>query len=565
MTAVFLKLLDMSVNAVWLIMAVFLLRLIFTKAPKSWRSALWALVGFRLVFPFSIPNPLSPIPYVKPSSALTSSTTPVTAPSNPSSILNKVIISSETSELTENIVTDTAVSTFSLTEILSIAVPVIWLAGVFGMLLYAIISYVRLYKLTKESVPSEKGFRLCDKIDSPFILGIFKPKIFLPSDISNETITYVEAHELSHIKRLDHWRKIVAYIILSLHWFNPFVWVSYILFCRDTELACDEKATKNYEPTQKAGYTQALLYFTVPKNSLFICPFSFAESGIKNRIKSVLNYKKPAFWVILLSIIATVVVSILVFSNPAKPKTEKPEEFDLDYAVSQAIKDYNVSKYEDIDIVPTESHIIYGKVKNGNQITAYLEASYEGYIIDNPLGIVESFTGSWCPCAITFEINEDGSYKVLEYWEPEDGTYYASSIKSKFPPVYAFLALRGSIVPPLVDTSEVYEHFNAPKTVSFVSPDSGHLFCDEKGDATLTLNTETNDATLSVNGKEIFTDFYSFFNFDEDGDTVTEYIYLCDVDNLPNNRWEYDFTIIDENTLCVTNLPEKPVFTRVEE
>lgn len=564
MTAVFLKLLDMSVNAVWLIMAVFLLRLIFTKAPKSWRSALWGLVGFRLVFPFSIPNPLSPIPYVKPSAVVTPSVTP----SEPSSILNDVIISSESSEITENIVTDTATSSLSLTEILSLAVPVIWLVGVCGMLLYAIISYAHLYKLTKESVPSDKNFRLCDKIDSPFILGIFKPKIFLPSTITESSLSYVEAHELSHIKRLDHWRKLVAYVILSLHWFNPFVWVSYILFCRDTELACDEKATKNYEPFQKAGYTQALLYFSVPKNSLFICPFSFGESGIKTRIKSVLNYKKPAFWLILVSVIATVVVSVLFFSNPGKTQTEKKEEFDLDYAVSQAIKDYTMLMYDSSytypDFVPTESHFIYGKVTQDNQITVYLQCHFRGYIVDNPLGIVEEFGGGWCPTAITFEVHDDGSYKVLEYWEPEDGAYYTSSIKKKFPPLYAFLATHNLRKCPEINTDEVYEHFNAPKTVTFVSPDSAHFFCDEKGDAVLTLNTETSDAILSVNGKEIFTDFYSF-NFDEDGDTVTEYIYLCDVDNLPNNRWEYDFTIIDENTLCVTNLPEKPVFTRVEE
>ncbi len=562
MTAVFLKLLDMSVNAVWLIMAVFLLRLIFTKAPKSWRSVLWGLVGFRLVFPFSIPNPLSPIPYVKPSAVVTPSVTP----SEPSAILNDVIISSESSEITGNIVTDTATSSLSLTEILSIAVPVIWIVGVCGMLLYAIISYARLYKLTKESVPSDKNFRLCDKIDSPFILGIFKPKIFLPSTITESSLSYVEAHELSHIKRLDHWRKLVAYIILSLHWFNPFVWVSYILFCRDTELACDEKATKNYEPSQKAGYTQALLYFSVPKNSLFICPFSFNESGIKNRIKSVLNYKKTAFWLILVSVIATVVVSILVFSNPAKPKTEKPKEFDLDTAVSQAIKDYNHPDEPDTDIVTTESHFIYGKEKNGNQLTVYLNARHQCYTNDNPLGIVEEDSSGWCPTAITFELHDDGSYKVLEYWTPDDGSYYASSIKEKFPPVYAHFAISIFLPPPNPDTTEVYEHFNASKYVTFSHWDYNNRFSDKKAEVTLTLNTETSYATLKVDGKEILTDHYSIFNFDENGNTVPEeYIYLCDVDNLPNNSYEYCFNIANENLIYVSNLPGMPVFTRVEE
>ncbi len=561
MSTIFFSLFDMSINALWLIIAVWLLRLVFQKAPKTWRSVLWGLVGFRLVFPFSIPNPLSPIPYIKTTPSASSAVTPTDS----NSILNDVIISSETSEIAGNIVTDTAVSTLSLTEILLILVPAIWLLGVCGMLLYATIAYIRLYKRTKESVLSENGYWLCDKIDSPFILGIFKPKIFLPSTISEETLPYVEAHELAHLKRLDHWRKLVAYIILSLHWFNPFVWISYILFCRDTELACDEKATKNYEPSQKAGYTQALLYFSVPKNSLFICPFSFGESGIKGRIKSVLNYKKPAFWLILITIIATVVVSVLVFSNPGKPNTEKPKEFDLDSAISQAIKDYEFPDKPDIDIVPTESHFIYGKEKNGNQITVYIQSYHRGYTIDNPLGIVERSGGGWGPNAITFEVHDDGSYDVLEYWNPDDGAYYTSSIKEKFPPLYAFLATHNLRRAPEVDTSEVYEHFNASKTVKFVSPGNASCFCRLDGDAVLTLNTETSDATLSVNGKEIFTDFYSFFNFDENGDEAPEYIYLCDVDNLPNNRWEYDFTIIDENTLCVTNLPEKPVFTRVEE
>lgn len=277
-------------------------------------------------------------------------------------------------------------------------------------------------------------------------------------------------------------------------------------------------------------------------------------------------YKKPALWIIIAAVITVAAAGILTGSLiKGYVKSYEDTGFDLDSTISQAIKEYNLPDDPEYDIVATESHVIYGKRKNGNKLTVYMTACCQLYSTDNPLGIVEESGGGWCPTAITFEVRDDGSYKLLEYWESEDGSYYASSIKEKFPIIYAYLAIANVTPPPQPDTSEVYEHFNAPKTVTFVSPDNAHLFCDEKGDAVLTLNTETSDATLSVNGKEIFTDFYSFFNFDEDGDTVTEYIYLCDVDNLPNNRWEYDFTIIDENTLCVTNLPEKPVFTRVEE
>lgn len=271
-------------------------------------------------------------------------------------------------------------------------------------------------------------------------------------------------------------------------------------------------------------------------------------------------HKKPIFLLIIASVIVVAIVGILIGS--ALQKTNK-NKINLDTAVSQAIKEYNSPDEPDTDIYSTESHFIYSKKKTGNQITVYLTASYEAYAIDNPLGIVEQYSGSWCPCAITFQINEDGSYELLDYWEPEDGSYYASSIQEKFPFPFNFFALYNIHMPHAIDTSEVYEYFNVPKTVTFVSADSGHLFCEEKGDATLTLNTKTNYATLNVNGKEIFTDFYCFFDFDENGDKVPVYIYLTDVDSLPDSEFEYDFTVIDENTLRVTNLPEAPTFTRV--
>ena len=215
-------------------------------------------------------------------------------------------------------------------------------------------------------------------------------------------------------------------------------------------------------------------------------------------------YKKPALWIIIAAVIVVAIAGTLIGSAI---KSHRESKLDLDSAISQAIKEYNLPDDPEYDIVATESHVIYGKRKNGNKLTVYMTACYQLYSTDNPLGIVEESGGGWCPTAITFEVRDDGSYKLLEYWEPGDGSYYASSIKEKFPIIYAYLAIANVTPPPQPDTSEVYEHFNAPKTVTFVSPDSGHLFCDEKGDAILTLNTETSDAILSVNGKEIFTDF----------------------------------------------------------
>lgn len=268
--------------------------------------------------------------------------------------------------------------------------------------------------------------------------------------------------------------------------------------------------------------------------------------------------KKTAF----LLIIAVAIVGILIGSAV---KNHNGSKLNLDAAVSQAIKEYNSPDDPDTDVYPIESHFIYGKKKAGNQITVYLKACYEEYTTDNPLGIVEQYSGSWCPCAITFQINEDGGYELLEYWEAEDGSLYASSIKEKFPFPFNYFALYNIHAQSAIDTTGVYEYFNAPKTVTFVSADSGHLFCDEKGDATLTLNTETSYATLTVNSKEIFTDFYCFFDSDDNGNEVPDYIYLTDINSHPDSEIEYNFTVIDENTLCVTNLPEAPTFTRVTE
>ena len=271
--------------------------------------------------------------------------------------------------------------------------------------------------------------------------------------------------------------------------------------------------------------------------------------------------KKSVFGLIIATIVVVALVSI--FAGYVI-KNHQGNKFDLDYAVSQAIKEHNSPVDTSLDIFIAESHFIFSKKKNGNQISVYLQANSQCYTIDNPLGIVETYGGSWCPCAITFEISEDGNYKVLEYWEPYDGSYYASSIKEKFPPLSALLAIYSINLTPQYNTDDVYEYFNCPKTITFTATDCGHLFGDEKGDAILTLDTSTNYGTLTVNGKVIFTDFYSFFDFDENGDTVPEYIYFCDVDNLPKNRYEYNFTVIDKNTMCVTNLPENPLFTRVE-
>lgn len=548
MSVVFANILSMSINSIWLICAVWLLRLIFCNAPKSWRSVLWGLVGFRLICPFSIPSSLSLVPTIQTAST--------DLPTDSSSIINDTSSSSQTTLPTENSVLWLTEEATPKTLDIFYIITTIWILGICFMLLYAIISYLRLYRKTNESVLSEKRCYICDRIQSPFILGLFRPKILLPSTTTEKTFAYVREHECAHLKRFDHWRKFLGYIILSVHWFNPFVWLSYVLFCRDIELACDEKATKNYSPSEKAGYSEALLYFSTTQNPLIICPFSFGESGIKKRIKSVFNYKKPALWLIILTAIATAVVCICFMT---KPNTEKQI---LDKAVSRAIIEYNYSPDE--DCYPIETHTTYSTRKNGNLITVFLWVDYRSYSNNNPLGIVEMYSGSSYPCAITFEKDDEGNYLLLEYWEPEDGTYYATSIREKFPAVIAELAIWNVNVPKKPNMDEVYEHFNSTEKITFVSSDCGELFSDEEGDVMLTLDTTTETATLSVNSEIVFTEPYFLSDIDEKGNEVPIYISICDVDNLPDNYINYDFIIIDKETLSCSNFDTQPEFNRVD-
>ncbi len=208
-------------------------------------------------------------------------------------------------------------------QIVIFIASIIWLTGNAVMLIYSAVSYLYLRHKVSASVKDRDNIYYCDSIKSPFILGIIKPKIYLPSDIQNDSYDYVIAHEKAHIKRLDHIWKPLAFLILSLYWYNPVLWLSYILFCRDIETACDQKVIKTMETEEIKGYSTALLNFSVNKKAITACPLAFGEIGVKNRIKSILNYKKPAFWIIVISAVLAVAIAVCFLTVPKdKPKTE---------------------------------------------------------------------------------------------------------------------------------------------------------------------------------------------------------------------------------------------------
>lgn len=316
MEAVFLKVLNMSINATWLIAAIMLLRLVLAKAPKQLRCMMWGLAALRLVVPFSIESMLSLLP------------SPQTLPDNILYTASPVIhsgiplVDNAVNPILSTSLSPQPLTSANPTQILSFIYSQVWILGMVLMSLYALFSWLHVRRKVAASIPLGSNVRLCDYIDSPFILGIFRPVIYLPSSLEEASITYVMAHEQSHLKRRDHWWKPIGFAILSVHWFNPAVWAAYILLCRDIELACDERVIRESGTAQKQAYSNALLKCSIRRPYIAACPLAFGEVGVKQRIKSVLNYRKPSFWILLISILLCMVMVVCFLTDPVVDEYE---------------------------------------------------------------------------------------------------------------------------------------------------------------------------------------------------------------------------------------------------
>ncbi len=310
MSALFLKLLNMSITASWLVLAVVLLRLLLKKAPKAIRCALWILVGIRLILPFSFESVLSLVPSAQtvPQEIVYSSSPAI---NSGITVINHAI----NPILSQSFATDPAQSVNPIQTVTAIA-SYIWIAGVAVMLIYCAVSYFLLRRKTREAVESEKGIFICDRIDSPFILGVIRPRIYLPCGIDVSDSEYVIAHERAHLKRFDHLWKPLGFALLSIYWFNPVIWAAYVLLCRDIELACDEKVIREMGVEIKKPYSEALINCSLPRYRISACPLAFGEVGVEKRIRSVLNYKKPAFWIIVLAVIVSIVAAVCLLTDP---------------------------------------------------------------------------------------------------------------------------------------------------------------------------------------------------------------------------------------------------------
>lgn len=310
MDDVFLKLVNLSISASWLILAVLVLRVVLKKAPKWVMPLLWGVVALRLVCLFSIESALSLIPSAEtiPSEIVTETREPVlyeqatldivTNPTLPSAAEVPVGVSRQQAQVDFNIYS------------------VLWLAGMAALLVHALVSAGKLKRKLATAILLRDNIYESEFVDSPFVFGVVKPNIYLPMHMDEGTAAYVIAHERAHLARRDHWWKVLGCLVLALHWFNPLVWVAYILFCRDIELACDEKVVKGLDGAARADYSQALLSCAAPKRAVAACPLAFGEGNIKMRVKSALHYRKPAFWVAAAAVLAVVIVAVCFLTNP---------------------------------------------------------------------------------------------------------------------------------------------------------------------------------------------------------------------------------------------------------
>ena len=325
MSELFRNVLNASFQGSIVIAAVLLLRMVLKKAPKKYICLLWILAGIRLLMPFSIESSLSLQPQqeivtevqwqelqdygqILPEDAqmeLPMEEAPALTPQTPAEQPENIPVPEVQPQMEAELEYELNWAAFF---------PWIWLTGVCGMLLYSIISYLLLKKQIREAVRNADGTWECSKIGTAFILGYVRPRIYLPTGLDGQQRQMILEHERCHLRRLDHWTKLVGFVVLAVHWFNPLVWLAYGMLCQEIEMACDEQVVAKMDLFQRKCYSQALLAFSARGH--LACPVAFGEKPVKRRIKAVLNYRKPAFWLTLCAVVAIVFVAVSLLTSP---------------------------------------------------------------------------------------------------------------------------------------------------------------------------------------------------------------------------------------------------------
>lgn len=317
MSELFLKIINMSISASWIVLAVLLLRILLKKCPKWLTVMLWGIVAVRLVCPFSVESVLSLIPNTETVSP------EIMMDTTPGVNMGIAIINNAVNPIISGSFAPSPGASCNPLQIWIPLFSIAWVIGIAILLDYTAISYWRVSRKVRTAVLLRDNIYQSEVVMSPFVLGVINPKIYLNFNMEEQDIEHVVAHEQAHIRRKDHWWKPLGFLLLTIHWFNPVMWIGYVMLCRDIELACDEKVIKELNNEQRADYSQALLTCSVNRRMISACPLAFGEVGVKDRVKSVLNYKKPSFWIIVVSIVICVAFAVCFLTNPKSyPETQ---------------------------------------------------------------------------------------------------------------------------------------------------------------------------------------------------------------------------------------------------
>lgn len=410
MQELFLELAKLSLIGSLFSAVVILLRFVFRKAPKWVFCLLWGMVALRLICPFSVESNLSLVPDNLANGQILSN------------VEDTYIGRGETIEIYDNAVPEgnrQPIGSFVTEEgtlqpaktIGNTVFPVlgwIWLAGMILMFVYTAVSYLTLYKKMEEATHLQDNIWQCEQVDTPFVLGFIKPRIYLPYAISDVDMANVIAHEQAHIYRKDHWWKPIGFLILSVHWFNPILWLAYILLCRDIEAACDEKVVKHMGKDEVRAYSTALLNYSIQRRRIAACPLAFGEVGVKERVKSVMNYKKPTLWIIIVAVVICAVVAVCFLTNP-KTSSEK----NLNRAAGEILdSNGNVVKRQLKDAIIIKDNDSGKIVYDGTQKDSLF--STDIYMVDNKTGEIIDLEKSPMTAAQLISFFVNGGKEMLD-------------------------------------------------------------------------------------------------------------------------------------------------------
>ncbi|MBE6621714.1 MAG: hypothetical protein E7630_02035 [Ruminococcaceae bacterium] len=433
MSEVFIRVINMSISASYIVLAVLLLRLLLKKAPKWIAVLLWGMVAVRLICPFTMESVLSLIPSAETVSPdIMMDRTPEINTGIPiiNQVINPVIGGSFTP--------DPGTSANPL-QLWIPTFAVIWIIGMEALLIYTVISYAKVKRKIGTAVLLRDNIYQSENVVSPFVLGIVKPKIYLPFNMNEKDMEHVVAHEKAHIRRKDHWWKPLGFLLLALHWFNPLMWLGYVILCRDIELACDEKVIGELDHDARADYSQALLTCSVNRRMIAACPLAFGEIGVKARVKSVLNYKKPAFWIIIAAVVACVVVAVCFLTNPPQkeddsmsPHGEIYTDYEGVYITIESIdKDeggqmvFNVVWHNETDKEVTYGEMFTIEYQVGEE---WMDTDFdeEGYFTTIGYWLRKNETASKSYHAEHLDISKSGTYRFVVPFSVKKGCKYPS-------------------------------------------------------------------------------------------------------------------------------------------